>query len=698
MASPEFSKSSGVLSSKMSLLLHLNIITVLLSLTVPFVASLSFKYDNFSYNNDDGIVHERACSVRYDRVIQLVQSKIEVGRASYSKSLPLWDKTTGRLTDFSTHFSFVIDSEYPYYYGDGMAFFLAPENSTVPTDKGGGSFGLTNDTEPLNSTSNPFVAVEFDIFHNDWDPPGEHVGIDISSMRSMTNVTWWSRSNIEGGLKNEAWISYNSSTQNLSVAFTGFRNNVTVMQHLDYKIDLREFLPESVKFGFSAATGEAFARFWVYTWEFNSTLVERERGGRKITTELTVGLSIGGAALVGGLVLLWLVSMRRKRYNQDDEDKQMFSDDDFEKETGPKRFPYKGLAEATNNFNDQNKLGEGGFGGVYKGFLRESNSYIAVKRVSKGSKQGVREYASEVKIISRLRHKNLVQLLGWCHERKELLLVYEFMPNGSLDSHLFKENSLLTWEMRYKIAQDLASGLLYLHEEWEQCVVHRDIKSSNVMLDSNFNAKIGDFGLARLVEHSKGSQTTLLAGTIGYMAPECVITGKASKESDVYSFGVVALELACGRKPIKPMAKEGEVYMVKWVWEFYGSGKLLEAADPRLSEDFDEQQMQMLMIVGLWCAQPDENLRPSIRQAIRVLNSEAPLPVLPPNMPVPTYLAPSGNIPISAFSISYGAIISEGGQNLNQSSAFNSNYHSNSSQSTAFSGASSSAALLNNTH
>ncbi|XP_044508787.1 L-type lectin-domain containing receptor kinase IX.1-like [Mangifera indica] len=614
----------------MSLLLHLNIITVLLSLTVALVTSLSFKYDNFSDKYDDGMSYERAYP-DHDRIIKLVTTTVDAGRALYNTSLPLWDKKTGRLTDFTTHFSFVIDSENSSFYGDGMTFFLAPENSTIPTDIAGGSFGLTEDDEPLNSTSNPFVAVEFDIFHNYWDPPGgEHVGIDISSMRSMTNITWWSTSNIEGGLKNEAWINYNSSTQNLSVNFTGFRNNVTVMQYLEYTIDLREFLPESVKFGFSAATGDASAKFSVYTWEFNSTLeaanhsVGRERRGRKITMGLAVGLSIGGAVLVGGFVLVCLVSMRRKRGNQDDEDKQMFSeyiDDDFEKGTGPKGFPYKELAEASDNFNDQHNL----------------------------------------------------------------------------DSHLFKENNL-TWEMRYKIAQDLASGLLYLHEEWEQCVVHRDIKSSNIMLDSNFSAKIGDFGLARLVEHSKGPPTTVLAGTMGYMAPECVITGKAGKESDVYSFGVVALELACGRKPINPMAKEGEVYMVQWVWELYGSGKLLEAADPRLSEDFDEQKMQMLMIVGLCCAHPDENLRPSIRQAIRVLNSEAPLPVLPPKMPLPTYLAPSGNMPISAFSISYGAIISEGGQNLNQFCAFNSNCHSNSSQSTAFSSASSSAALLNNTH
>jgi serine/threonine protein kinase len=204
-------------------------------------------------------------------------------------------------------------------------------------------------------------------------------------------------------------------------------------------------------------------------------------------------------------------------------------DEEFQRETGPNKFSFNELVNATNNFSDKEKLGQGGFNGVYRGFLRDSKSYFAVKRVSKRSTQGIKEYASEVKIISRLRHKNLVQLIGW-------LLVYEFMPNGSLDTHLFTEESLLIWAIRYKVAQGLASPLLYLHKEWEQCVVHRDIKSSNIMLDSNFNTKLGDFRLARLVDHVKGSQTTVLAGTMGYMDPECVTTGNASKESDVYSF------------------------------------------------------------------------------------------------------------------------------------------------------------------
>lgn len=151
----------------------------------------------------------------------------------------------------------------------------------------------------------------------------------------------------------------------------------------------------------------------------------------------------------------------------------------------------------------------------------------------------------------------MVQLIGWCHEERELLLVYEFLPNGSLDSYLFKENLFLTWIMRYNITRGLASALLYLHEGWEQCVLHRDIKASNIMLDSNFNCKLGDFGLARFVDRGKETETTMLAGTMGYIAPDCFTTGKVSKETDVYSFGIVTLEIASGRKPINPRRKTG---------------------------------------------------------------------------------------------------------------------------------------------
>ncbi|KAB1200348.1 L-type lectin-domain containing receptor kinase IX.1 [Morella rubra] len=315
--------------------------------------------------------------------------------------------------------------------------------------------------------------------------------------------------------------------------------------------------------------------------------------------------------------------------------------DDLERGAGPRSFLYKDLASSTKNFSKERKLGEGGFGEVYRGYLSALDVEIAVKKFSRGSRQGIREFVTEVKIIGQLKHRNLVQLIGWCHDKGEFLLVYEFMPNGSLDFHLFGEKSLLSWALRYNIALGLASALLYLHEEWEQCVVHRDVKSSNIMLDSSFKVKLGDFGLAKLMDHELSPGTSGLAGTFGYLAPECAITGRYSKESDVFSFGVVVLEIVTGRKAVYPVENDSELGLVPWIWELFGRKELLSAVDGRLEMKFDMNQAECLMVVGLWCAHPDRSLRPSIRQAIQVLNIEASLPKLPEKMPAPMYLIPT---------------------------------------------------------
>ncbi|CAA3012176.1 L-type lectin-domain containing receptor kinase -like [Olea europaea subsp. europaea] len=657
-------------------------VSVFLYLTIPLAAPLSFKFPTIK-------PHDMNINVTGDAYIssqglQLTSNESNkaaavwaTGRATYIKPLHLWDKASGNLTDFYTHFSFVIDAsanatDGACSGGDGFAFFLAPFGSSITGDSSGSGLGLVHRDSPEKKSGDPFVAVEFDTFKNGWDPEGLHVGIDINSLISVTNVTW--SNNITEGKENEAWISYNSASKNLSVNFTGHMSNLTQNGRLSYTVDLTIYLPERVSVGFSAATGLCLEKHNVKSWEFNSMVTNNQGpintdpsmvpnispqpsypvslGGKKTKGGLVIGLIVGPSVLVPVLVLIgysiWRYKNRKGKIDELSLDITM--DAEFERECGPKKFSYGELVRATDNFADEKMLGGGGFGWVYLGYLRDSNSYVAVKRVSKDSKQGMREYASEVKIISRLRHRNLVQLLGWCHEQRELLLVYELLPNGSLDLHLFKGKSLLTWETRYKIARGLASALLYLHEEWEQCVVHRDIKSSNIMLDSSFNAKLGDFGLARLVDHEKGSQTTVLAGTMGYMAPEYLISGKASKESDVYSFGVVALEIACGRKPIDVKAQENQVSMVEWVWDLYGTRDLLKAADPKLCADYNEQEIECLMIVGLWCAHPDISQRPSIKEAIHVLNFEAQLPLLPSKLPVLTYFAPPHIVTISSVS------------------------------------------------
>ncbi|KAF4386871.1 hypothetical protein F8388_006826 [Cannabis sativa] len=573
-----------------------------------------------------------------------------VGRASYSKPVQLWNKDSGEVTDFTAGFSFVIKAnDTKRKFGDGISFFIAPFESDIPANSTGGYLALFSPENANDSSqTNPIVAVEFDSYDNPWDPSSNHIGINVNSIISISNVTW--NSSIKDGRVANAWVSFNSITTMLGVFLTYNGTPYTgqsTQNQLQYPVDMKNVLPEKVRVGFSAATGVSFETHNILSWSFTSRLEIKEKGN----TGLWIGLCVGFGILICGLLAIWFILKRRAAKRMEEEEYDDSIDGEFG-ETGPKRFTYRELNYATNNFSEEGKLGQGGFGGVYRGLLTESKTEVAVKRISKGSTQGKKEYVSEVKIISRLRHRNLVQLIGWCHTKGEFLLVYEFLPNGSLDNHLFGGRPTLTWAVRYRIALGLASSLLYLHEEWEQCVVHRDIKSSNVMLDSNFNAKLGDFGLARLADHESGLQTTMLAGTMGYMAPECVTTGRASKESDVYSFGMVALEICCGRKPVIRNAIPSQVSLVEWVWDLYGKGQIFEAADMKLSEEFDERQMESLMVTGLWCCHPDPIFRPNIKQVVSVLNFEAPLPTLPSELPRPMYFAPSFNINSTSYTSS----------------------------------------------
>uniref|UniRef100_A0A453JYF2 Protein kinase domain-containing protein n=1 Tax=Aegilops tauschii subsp. strangulata TaxID=200361 RepID=A0A453JYF2_AEGTS len=310
---------------------------------------------------------------------------------------------------------------------------------------------------------------------------------------------------------------------------------------------------------------------------------------------------------------------------------------------GPKRYTYHELVAATSNFAEEEKLGRGGFGSVYRGHLTlavaggdQERRAVAVKMLSaESSAQGRKEFEAEVRIISRLKHRNLVQLLGWCDSRKGLLLVYELVAEGSLDRHLYSKDGFLTWPQRYKIILGLGSALRYLHGEWEQSVVHGDIKPSNIMLDASHCTKLGDFGLARLVDHGAGllQTTKAVLGTAGYIDPEFVNTRRPSTESDVYSFGVVLLEIVSGRRPVVETA-EISFTLLRWVWSLYGRDAVLDAADERLrGDEADEWWMERVLVVGLWCAHPDRSERPSVAQAMNILQSEeARLPALPFHM------------------------------------------------------------------
>ncbi|XP_010023419.2 L-type lectin-domain containing receptor kinase IX.1 [Eucalyptus grandis] len=574
-----------------------------------------------------------------------------VGRVTYNEKVRLWDSGSGKLSDFTTHFQFTIDTngQSHGHYAAGFAFFMAPVGFQIPVNSIGGFLGLYNTTNS-DSSQNQIVHVEFDSFANpEWDPNYEHVGINTKSIASAVTTPW--NVTYHSGDTVDAWINYNASTMNLSASWS-FQTTPNPQENtsLSYQIDLRTVLPEWVIIGFSAASGYYMERHTLGSWDFKSSLaMEGPNSGNSKRVGLILGLTIPLSVMVasGVAIAMGIIWMRRKRKNTEKitETATLTSiNDDFERRAGPRRFSYQDLASATNNFSSDRKLGEGGFGAVYRGYLLNLDTMIAVKRISRGSKQGKREFVTEVKVISSLRHRNLVQLIGWCHEGNEFMLVYEYMPNGSLDLHLFGKKSPLNWSIRYRISIGLASAIFYLHEEWEQCVIHRDIKSSNVMLDSNFNVKLGDFGLARLMDHELGPQTTGLAGTFGYLAPEYMTTGRASKESDVYSFGVVALEIATGKRARDPKSPESEMSLVEWVWALFGDKKLPEAVDERMGSDLEETQVECLIMVGLWCAHPDQTLRPSIRQAIQVLKFEADVPNLPVKMPVPVYRVPTPSV------------------------------------------------------
>ncbi|MFS7920614.1 putative protein kinase RLK-Pelle-L-LEC family [Helianthus anomalus] len=432
-------------------------ITSILLVLIPVVASFSFNLTNIGPQNlNREIVTEGDGYITNDG-IQLTPDGIgsnwtqQAGRATFIRPLHLWDNRSGELASFSTNFTFVIDAEGRTRYGDGITFFLAQNNSVMTS---GRAMGL-----PVNYTTNEpmsrFIAVEFDSFWNGIDANAsgnitlrDHVGIDINSLVSVRSQKWLS--NVTSGGVCQAWIRYDSVSRNLSVSFTGYQNNTVVRQEgLVYTVDLRNELPEWVIFGFSAATGFRFQKQNVRSWAFDGSDLQADENneikpnpspvplnGKKRKVGLIVGLSVPITLLVVLAFVWWRWKKGRENVPKDiafDEEMNY----EFEMGTGAKRFSYHELALSTNHFAEKEKLGEGGFGGVYRGLLKDSSTYVAVKRVSKSSKQGIKEYTSEVKIISRLRHKNLVQLTGWCHEKQELLLVYEYMENGSLASHLF---------------------------------------------------------------------------------------------------------------------------------------------------------------------------------------------------------------------------------------------------------------------
>ncbi|XP_058754079.1 cysteine-rich receptor-like protein kinase 10 isoform X2 [Vicia villosa] len=358
---------------------------------------------------------------------------------------------------------------------------------------------------------------------------------------------------------------------------------------------------------------------------------------RKLRTAIAIVLScvVAGMLVVGGCIYCKRRGPKPE-YRAEIEVQETYEDEDEDEVRAGNdlkvgdllQFDFETIKLATSNFSDENALGQGGFGTVYKGTLDGLD--VAIKRLANNSKQGETEFKNEVLLTGKLQHRNLVKLLGFCLQRGERLLIYEFVPNKSLDYIIFDpiKRGNLNWERRFKIIKDIARGLLYLHEDSRLQIVHRDLKTSNILLDNEMNPKITDFGIAKLfAPNQTHGMTSTVIGTYGYMAPEYIKHGEFSIKSDVFSFGVIILEIVCGRRNTKFRDGENIKDLLDNAWENWKTGTSLDIVDPMLDQSFNKNEKMRCIHVGLLCVQEDVDVRPTMSSVLLMLSSTSfPLP------------------------------------------------------------------------
>lgn len=543
------------------------------------------------------------------------------------------------VTSFSTRFVFSVLPEISTSPGFGLCFVLT--NFTSPPGALASQyFGLfTNATVP---TVAPLFAVEFDTGRNPEfnDPDDNHIGIDLNNIESaVTQSAGYYNSTgafvpiqMKDGRNVQAWIEFDGENLeiNVTVAPIGVpRPSRPTLTYRDPAI--ANYLSDEMFVGFSASKTQWIEAQRILAWSFSDTGVAREinttnlpvfllpESSSSLSAGAIAGIAIGCAVfvIVSASLGFWFWRKRKLKCEEEDDDIE-----DWELEYWPHRFSHDELSDATNGFSADQLLGSGGFGKVYKGTL-PNKTEIAVKCVNHDSKQGLREFMAEISSMGRLQHKNLVQMRGWCRRGNILMLVYDYMPNGSLNRWIFdKPKSLLSWSQRRRVLADVAEGLSYLHGGYDQVVVHRDIKSSNILLDSEMRGRLGDFGLAKLYGHNEVPNTTRVVGTLGYLAPELATVAAPTAASDVYSFGVVVLEVACGRRPIEMNKAEEEAVLIDWVRDLYDQGRVAEAADGRIRGEYAVEEMEVVLKLGLACCHPSPLRRPTMVEVVAVLIGE----------------------------------------------------------------------------
>ncbi|XP_015086415.1 lectin-domain containing receptor kinase VI.3-like [Solanum pennellii] len=601
--------------------------------------SFDFAYNGF---NNSNIIRDGVAIINSSGALKLTNRSYNViGHAFHPNPVPIFNSSTKNVTSFSTYFVFAIVPLEKTSGGFGFAFTLSPSPG-FPGAQGDHFLGVVNITNDGNDTNHIFM-VEFDTVngHNEGvDTDGNHIGVNRNGMSPtasksadyyVNDSAVAEQVNLQSGESIQAWIDYDGMSKVVNVTISPITVPKPGRPLISEVVDLSTVLNETMYAGFSAATGDKASSHYILGWSFRLNgaadpldLVKLPVAPPEVVTSSKN--SHLKRALIGtfcSVVILLLGAFyiyTRMRQHEVLEDWELDC---------PHRFRYRHLYKATKGFQESELIGVGGFGAVYKGVLPTNGAEVAVKKISSNSLQGMREFAAEIESLGRLRHKHLINLQGWCKNKNDLLLVYDYVPNGSLDSLLYrqKRDIVLTWEQRFNIIKGIAAGLLYLHEEWEQVVIHRDVKSSNVLIDGEMNGRLGDFGLARLYDHGKNSHTTNVVGTIGYIAPELTRTGKASTRTDVYAYGVLLLEVASGRPPIVYEPGKGALVLADWVIECLQLGNILDAVDQRLNSVYVDKEVQMIFRLGLVCSHPRSEARPTMRQVMKYLNGDESLPV-----------------------------------------------------------------------
>nr|POF01828.1 l-type lectin-domain containing receptor kinase iv.2 [Quercus suber] len=589
-------------------------LVILLPLLISVVGSqdTNFIYNGFRSVN---LSLDGNATITSNGLLELTDdNEQQMGHAFYPTPISFKNSLNDSAFSFSTTFVFAIASGYPALKGQGIAFVISPTRGR-PGALPNQYLGLFNETNNGNAT-NHVVAVELDTIRNQEfkDINDNHVGVDINGMVSENSslAGYYADSGafmnltLISGNPMQVWVEYDGVKKQLNVTLAPIDVGKPKFPLLSLSRDLSPIINKTMYVGFSSTNGPFLTFHYILGWSFKMNGKAQELALSQLP-KLPRGAT-------------YVIKRKRK-----------FAElvEDWEVDYGPHRFKYKDLYIATKGFRDKELLGSGGFGKVYKGVLTTSKIEIAVKKVSHESRQGMREFVAEIVSIGRLRHRNLVPLLGYCRRKGELLLVYDYLSNGSLDKYLFDQPQVtLSWSQRFKVIKGVASGLFYLHEGWDQVVIHRDVKASNVLLDGELNGKLGDFGLARLYDHGTDPQTTHVVGTLGYLAPEHTRSGKATTSTDVFAFGAFMLEVACGRRPIQANGPSEDSILVEWVFFHLSQGEIMEARDPSYGTSYVAEELELVLKLGLMCSHSEATARPSMRQVVQYLEGDVPFPDL----------------------------------------------------------------------